>query len=132
MAARLKMKTTTTTSASSPVWHEDFYFQTVTSRRRWCRLQSCLCFIVIRFGYDEGLRRLNFISVFLILRWQKEEGRQRKKKFLNSSFTKVGCCSLDTYCQGFCWVFVCAVILLQKRRTCLVLRSKAIHNVGII
>ena len=38
-------------------------------------LRSLLCFIVVRSGYDEGLGRIVSRSVFLILRWHKEEGR---------------------------------------------------------
>jgi len=78
---------TTTASASSPVWrHGDFYFRTTTSRRRWCRrhgiifLWSLLRFIVVRSGHDEGLGNINFRSVFLILRWQKEKGRYQKEE----------------------------------------------------
>jgi hypothetical protein len=38
MAAPLKMRATTSASASSSTWrHEDFYFRTAASRRRWCR-----------------------------------------------------------------------------------------------
>jgi len=35
-------------------------------------LRSLLHFIVVSSGHDEGLGRLNFRSVFLILQWQKE------------------------------------------------------------
>jgi hypothetical protein len=38
-------------------------------------LQSLLRFVVVRSGHDEGLGRIIFRSVFLTLRWQKEEGR---------------------------------------------------------
>jgi hypothetical protein len=38
-------------------------------------LRSLLHFIVVRSSHDEGLGRIVFRSVFLILRWQKEEGR---------------------------------------------------------
>ena len=45
-------------------------------------LRSLLRFIVVRSGHDEGLGRLSFRSVFLILQWQKEEeeGRHQKKE----------------------------------------------------
>ena len=81
------MRATTTASASSPIWrHGDFYFRTATSRRRWCDhpwnnfLRSLLRFIVVRSGHNEGLGRISFRSVFLILRWQKEEERSQKKE----------------------------------------------------
>ena len=43
-------------------------------------LGSLLRFIVVRFGHDEGLGRISFRSVFLILRWQKEEERRYQKE----------------------------------------------------
>ena len=48
-------------------------------------LRSFLRFAVVRSGHDEGLGRIIFISVFLILRWQKEEeeeeeGRHKKEE----------------------------------------------------
>jgi len=43
-------------------------------------LRSFHRFIVVRSGHDEGLRRINFRSVFLILRWQKEEERHQKEE----------------------------------------------------
>ena len=44
-------------------------------------LRSLLRFIVVRSDHDEGLGRINFRSVFLILRWQKEdEGRHQKEE----------------------------------------------------
>ena len=44
-------------------------------------LWSLLRFIVVRSDHDEGLGRINFRSVFLILRWQKEdEGRHQKEE----------------------------------------------------
>ena len=47
---------------------------------RWNNfLRSLLRFIVVRFGHDEGLGRISFRSVFLILRWHKEEGRHQKE-----------------------------------------------------
>jgi hypothetical protein len=42
-------------------------------------LRSLLCFIVVRSDHDEGLRRISFRSVFLVLRWQKEKGRHQKE-----------------------------------------------------
>ena len=42
-------------------------------------LRSLLRFIVVRSSHDEGLGRISFTSVFLILQWQKEkEGRHHK------------------------------------------------------
>jgi len=42
-------------------------------------LWSLLHFVVVRSGHDEGLGRISFRSVFIILRWQKEEeGRHHK------------------------------------------------------
>jgi hypothetical protein len=35
---------------------------------------------MVRSGHDEGLGRISFRSVFLILRWQKEEGRHQKEE----------------------------------------------------
>jgi tRNA (Thr-GGU) A37 N-methylase len=43
-------------------------------------LQSFLHFIVVRSDYDEGLGRINSISIFLILQWQKEERGRHKKE----------------------------------------------------
>jgi hypothetical protein len=40
-------------------------------------LRSLLCF---RSGHNEGLGRINFRSVFLILRWQKEEEERHQKE----------------------------------------------------
>jgi hypothetical protein len=38
-------------------------------------------FVVVRSDYNEGLGKISFRSVFLILRWQKEEeGRHEKEK----------------------------------------------------
>jgi hypothetical protein len=37
-------------------------------------------FIVVRSGHDEGPGRISFKSVFLILRWQKEEEGRHKKE----------------------------------------------------
>jgi hypothetical protein len=36
-------------------------------------LRSLLHFIMVRSGHDEGLGRIIFRSVFLILQWQKKE-----------------------------------------------------------
>jgi hypothetical protein len=44
-------------------------------------LRSLLRFVVVRFGHDEGLKRIIFRSIFLILRWQKEEeGKHQKRR----------------------------------------------------
>jgi hypothetical protein len=43
-------------------------------------LRSLLRFVVVRSGHDEGLGRIIFRSVFLTLRWQKEEGRHQKEE----------------------------------------------------
>jgi hypothetical protein len=43
-------------------------------------LRSLLYFIVVRSGHDKGLGRISFRSVFLILRWQKEELEKHKKE----------------------------------------------------
>ena len=93
-------------------------FRTATSRRRWCRrhgiynfLQSLLRFIMVRSGHDKGLGRISFRSVFLILRWQKEDGRHKKKKFLSSACREV-CCG------GFA-----GAVIHTKRQIGLVLRS---------
>jgi hypothetical protein len=51
-------------------------------------LRSLLHFVMVRSGHDEGLGRIIFRSVFLILWWQKED--TRKKKFLNSAYRNVG------------------------------------------
>jgi hypothetical protein len=63
---------------------------------------------------------------------RKKKEDTRKKKFLNSAYMNVSRRSLGIGCQAFCRVFVCAVIHTAKRRTCLVLRSGAIHSVGTI
>jgi hypothetical protein len=44
-------------------------------------LRSLLHFIVVRSDHDEGLERIIFKSVFLTLRWQKqeEEGQQKEE-----------------------------------------------------
>jgi hypothetical protein len=87
-------------------------------------LRFFLHFIVVRSGHNEGLGRISFRSVFLILRWQKEKKKDtRKKKFLNSAYMNVSRHSLGIYSQAFCRVFACAVIHTAKCRTSLVLRS---------
>jgi hypothetical protein len=44
-------------------------------------LRSLLCFVVVRSDHDEGIGRIIFRSVFLTLRWQKEEeGRHQKEE----------------------------------------------------
>jgi hypothetical protein len=43
-------------------------------------LRSLLRFIVVRSDHDEGVGRINFISVFPILRWQKEEKERHQKE----------------------------------------------------
>ena len=44
-------------------------------------VRSLLCFVVVRSRHDEWLGRISFRSVFLILRWQKEEeGRHQKEE----------------------------------------------------
>jgi hypothetical protein len=43
-------------------------------------LRSLLHFVVVRSGHDEGPRRIIFRSVFLTLRWQKEEEEGRHQK----------------------------------------------------
>ncbi|KAG0521766.1 hypothetical protein BDA96_08G189700 [Sorghum bicolor] len=73
----------------------------------------------VRSGHDEGLGRINFRSVFLILQWQKEE-EECWRLFVGHLFL------------GFCQVFACAVIHTAKRRIGLVLRSEAIHSLGTI
>jgi hypothetical protein len=43
--------------------------------------RSLLHFVMVRSGHDEGLGRIIFRSVILILRWQKEEeGRHHKEE----------------------------------------------------
>ena len=44
-------------------------------------LRSLLRFVVVRSEHNEGIGRIIFRSVFLILRWQKEEGRQEIRSF---------------------------------------------------
>jgi hypothetical protein len=75
-------------------------------------LRSLLSFVVARFNHDEGLVRISlplkpingiefrrFRSVFLILQWQKEEVRHKKKKkfMLNSAYRSAVRRSLDIY-----------------------------------
>ena len=74
-------------------------------------LRSLLCFVVVRSDHNEGLERISFRSVFLILRWQKEDGRHKKKKFLSSACREV-CCG------GFA-----GAVIHTKRQIGLVLRS---------
>jgi len=64
-------------------------------RRRQTEIVSPLWFlhfIVVRFGHDKGLGRINFTSVFLILQWQKKE--DTIKKFLNFAYMNVSHYSL--------------------------------------
>ena len=96
-------------------------------------LRSLPYFIVVRSDHDEGLGRISFRSVLLILLWQKEEeDTRKKKKFLNSAYMNVGRRSLGICSQVFCRVFACAVIHTAKRRPGLVLRSGVIYSVGTI
>ena len=61
-------------------------------------LRSLLRFIVVRSGHNEGLGRISFKSVFLILHFftgrKKKKEDTRKKKLLNSAYMNVGRCSL--------------------------------------
>ena len=43
-------------------------------------LWSLLHFVVVRSDHNEGLGRIGFRTVFLILRWQKEEGKHKKEE----------------------------------------------------
>ena len=43
-------------------------------------LRSLLYFVVVRSRHDEGLERINFWLVFLILWWQNEEEVRHQKK----------------------------------------------------
>jgi hypothetical protein len=43
-------------------------------------LWSLLHFVMVRSGHDEGLGRIIFRSIFLNLRWQKEEAGRHKKE----------------------------------------------------
>ena len=43
-------------------------------------LRSLPRFVVVRSDHNDGLGRISFRSVFLILRWQKEEERRHKKE----------------------------------------------------
>ena len=42
-------------------------------------LRIVLCFVVVRFDHDERLGIISFRPIFLILWWQKEEGRHKKE-----------------------------------------------------
>jgi hypothetical protein len=65
-------------------------------------LRSLLCFIVVRFGHDEGLGRIIFRSVFLLFGGRKKKKEDtRKKKFLNSTYRNFGRCSLGICSQAF-------------------------------
>ena len=84
-------------------------------------LRSVLHFVVVRSGHDEGIGRISFRLVFLILLWQKE-GRH-KKVLAIVRWTAV----LRPYAE----CFACAVIH-TKCHIGLDLRFGAIHNVGTI
>ena len=76
MTASLKMRVTSTSATS---------FRTTTSRRIWCRrygiIFSGLFFVLLWLsGHNKRLGRKSFKFVFLILRWQKEEGRHKKEE----------------------------------------------------
>ncbi|KAG2617469.1 hypothetical protein PVAP13_3NG181301 [Panicum virgatum] len=43
-------------------------------------LRSLLLFVVVRSSHNEGLGRIFFKSIFLILRWQKEEKERHQKE----------------------------------------------------
>ena len=43
-------------------------------------LRSLLRFKVVRSDHNEGLGRISFRSIFLILWWQKEEGKHKKEE----------------------------------------------------
>jgi hypothetical protein len=87
-------------------------------------LESLLRFIVVRSGHNKGLGRISFTSVFLIFRWQIEEGRHQKEKVSQLRLHKCWPSFVGHLSQAFCRVFACAVIHTAKRRTCLVLRSE--------
>jgi hypothetical protein len=78
-------------------------------------LRSLFHFVVVRSGHDERPGRIIFRSVFLTLRWQKED--TRKKKFLNSAYRNIGRRSLDICSQAICLVFACVVIHTAKHLT---------------
>jgi hypothetical protein len=81
-------------------------------------LRSLLHFIVIRSGHDDGLERISFESIFLILRWQEEEkGRHQKEEVSQPPYMNVGRRSLDICSQVFYRLFACAVIHTAKRCT---------------
>jgi hypothetical protein len=79
---------------------------------------------MVRFDNDEGLVRISlplkliteielgrFRSVFLILWWQKEEGRYKKEVYTQLRLQDVGRRSLDICFQVFCRVFTCTVTI---------------------
>jgi hypothetical protein len=84
MAALLKIRTTTTVSATSLAWWHrvsDDDIKVEMMSPSWNNfLRSFLRFVMVRSSHDEGLGRIIFRPVFLILRWQKEEGRHKKEK----------------------------------------------------
>ena len=134
MMALLKMRVKTTASAISSAWqHRDFSFQTTTSRRRWCRRHGIIfsglfsVLLWLDLATMKGLGRIIFRSVFLILRWQKQEGGRHQKE------------EVSQLRLHECWPpFVGHLFsgLLPSICLCgypyLVLRSGAIHSMGII
>jgi hypothetical protein len=80
-------------------------------------LRSLLRFIVVRSGNDEGLWRIIFRSVFLTLRWQKQEERRHQKEEVPQFRLQECCRSLGIYSQAICRVFAYAVIHTVKHLT---------------
>ena len=87
---------------------------------------------MVRSDHDEGLVKISLRSAFHILRWQKEEEERHKKEEV-SQLRLLECWPsfVGHLFLAICRVFIYAVIH-TKRRTCLVLRSRAIHIVGTV
>jgi hypothetical protein len=61
-------------------------------------LRSLLHFIVVRSDHNERLRRISFRSIFLILRWQKEEQGRHKKEEVSPLRLQEFSCLLSSVC----------------------------------
>jgi hypothetical protein len=61
-------------------------------------LRSLLRFVVVRSDHNERLRRISFRSIFLILRWQKEEQGRHKKEEVSPLRLQEFSCLLPSVC----------------------------------
>ena len=96
-------------------------------------IRSLLHFIMVRSGHDEGLGRINFRSVFLILWWQKkEEGRHQKEEVSQLHLYEYWPSFVGRLFSGLLPSVCLCGHPYRKASYGFGLRSGAIHSMGII